>query len=240
MQCEHCQYKNPLKARFCSRCGKSIPESVDYKSHLKKVYFLFFSLLAYIVALYFIDHDRNHKSILIFNLIFAAIVVVFYLTDTKNINRLLSFKNLNKNLILKILLIAPFAALLISIFGDWINTLVFDQRHIGYLELFKDSPAPLLLAIISVGLFPAIFEEIAFRGIVFNELMKFTRLKTAIILSAILFTLLHLSIISILWIFPGGLLFGYLRAKYRTLWYGIIGHFAYNSSLVILEVLIAI
>jgi membrane protease YdiL (CAAX protease family) len=29
--------------------------------------------------------------------------------------------------------------------------------------------------------------------------------------------------------------FGYLRARYRTLWYSIFAHFTYNTSIVLIE-----
>jgi membrane protease YdiL (CAAX protease family) len=73
---------------------------------------------------------------------------------------------------------------------------------------------------------------------VFNELSKITGIKSTIIISAILFTMLHLSLLSIFWIFPIGLIFGYFRAKYNTLWYGIIGHLIYNSCIVLIEIIV--
>jgi len=40
---------------------------------------------------------------------------------------------------------------------------------------------------------------------------------------------------SLLWLVPIGLAFGYLRDKHNTLWYGMIGHFAYNFSITFFE-----
>ncbi|MBL7895686.1 MAG: CPBP family intramembrane metalloprotease [Bacteroidia bacterium] len=115
------------------------------------------------------------------------------------------------------------------------NESVFNNSNSTYIEHYKDSPLPLLFSIISVGVFPAIFEEIAFRGILFNELKNIVSNNSTIIISTVLFTILHFSLISFLWIFPIGLLFGYLRSKYDNLIYGIIGHFVYNSSIVMIE-----
>ncbi|MBK6986473.1 MAG: CPBP family intramembrane metalloprotease [Bacteroidetes bacterium] len=69
----------------------------------------------------------------------------------------------------------------------------------------------------------------------FNELQKITSVSATIIITTVLFTILHFSLISFLWIFPIGMLFGYLRAKNNSLLYGIIGHFIYNSSIVLIE-----
>lgn len=140
-------------------------------------------------------------------------------------------------LLITIFIVAPLFALLVSFIAQLINQGIFNESQTAYYEHFIESPAPLTFAIISIALFPAIFEEIAFRGIVLSELSKVTRLKSAIIISTILFSLLHLSLISMFWIFPLGLFFGYFRAKQRTLWYGIIGHFIYNSSIVLIELI---
>jgi membrane protease YdiL (CAAX protease family) len=77
-----------------------------------------------------------------------------------------------------------------------------------------------------------------FRGVLFNETLKIAGLKSTILITSILFTILHLSLISIFWIFPIGLVFGYLRAKYNTILYGVIGHFVYNASVVIVEIIL--
>jgi len=239
MKCSNCDYINSEKANFCGKCGKKVKNAIvtsDYNKHVKKISFFFFTLVAYIVFLNLVELGNNYFQTLILDSIFAIIVLVFYFVDSKEVNKLFQFKKLKDSLILKILIFTPILAILVSSFVGYVNQNMFNVSDVSYYEFFIDSPSPLLLSIVSIGLFPAIFEEIAFRGILFNELTKITRLKSSIIISAILFTILHFSLISILWIFPLGLLFGYFRARYRTIWYGIIGHFVYNSSIVLIEI----
>ena len=50
-------------------------------------------------------------------------------------------------------------------------------------------------------------------------------------------TKIHLSIISLLWLVPLGLVLGFLRGKYNTLWYGMVAHFTYNFAITIFEFL---
>lgn len=196
-------------------------------------------MLIYVAALHFAPLDGGYTQALLTDVFFAGIVVIFYLFNPGPINKLLKFNRPRKDLLLKIVLIAPLIAVLVSLTADLLNQSIFDRSQAAYYEVFIDSPAPLILSIISIGLFPAVFEELAFRGILFNELIKITSIKSAIIISAILFTIVHLSLISALWIFPIGLLFGYFRAKHKTLWYGIAGHFVYNSSIVLFEMITA-
>lgn len=240
MECSKCQYQNPTKATFCGKCGNKLEissEGLDYNKNVKKISIFFFALLAYIVTIHFIEFGNNYIQTLLIDLIFATIILIFYFIDSKTLNKLLKFNRPRRILLIIIVIIAPLFAMLVSFIADLLNQSIFDKNQIIYYEQFINSPAPIPLSILSIGLFPAIFEEIAFRGIVFNELTKITGLKSTIIISAILFTILHLSLLSIFWIFPIGLIFGYLRAKYRTLWYGIIGHLIYNSSIVLIEII---
>ncbi|MEI7595727.1 MAG: CPBP family intramembrane glutamic endopeptidase [Bacteroidota bacterium] len=240
MECSKCQSQNPTKATYCGKCGNILVNSVesqDYNRNVKKISVFFFVLLAYIATINFIELNGNYIQTLLIDFIFAAIILVFYFIDTKSINKLIKFNKPKRLLLIKIIIFAPLFAILVSLIAGFLNQSIFDKSQITYYEQFIDSPAPIFFSILSIGLFPAIFEEIAFRGIVFNELTKITSIKSTIIISAILFTILHLSLLSTLWIFPIGLIFGYFRAKYRSLWYGIIGHFIYNSSIVLIEII---
>jgi len=240
MQCSRCNYVNPKQATFCGNCGNKIgtkSDSFDYNKHVKKVSFFFFILLGYVATIKFAISRTSYVQQLWIDGLFAILILLFYLVDMKTLNNILKLKALKKPVLIKILIFAPLAAVLVSYLADFLSQSIFDSRQIVYYKAFLDSPAPIVLSIISVGLVPALFEEIAFRGIVFNELAKITGIKSSVVISSILFTILHFSLISALWIFPIGLIFGYLRAKHRTLWYGIIGHFIYNSSIVILELL---
>jgi len=238
--CIHCKYENHNLATFCSHCGHkmAVAKESNYDVVVKKISLFFFTLLAYIGILKFAGYEHNYKSILLTDSIFAIIVLVFFIINSKTTTRLLHFKKFSYRIMLYILILAPLAALAINYLAHFLNQNIFDKSAEIYYNQFKDSPAPLLLSIVSIGLFPAIFEEIAFRGILFNESLKIMGLKPTIFVTSILFTILHLSIISIVWIFPIGILLGYFRAKYNNLWYGIIIHFTYNSSIVLLQIIL--
>ncbi len=239
MKCENCQTISHSQSTYCGKCGKSLVKevSLDYNKSIQNILIFFFILLGYIATINFIDFENDYINTLLIDVLFAAIIFVFYFIDFKTINKLLSLKGLKKFLLIKILVGAPLFAIIVSYLAGFLNQSIFDKSQLRYYEQFIDSPAPITLSIISIALIPAIFEEIAFRGILFNHLTKVSRLKSTILISSILFTILHLSLLSALWIFPIGLLFGYFRAKYRSLWYGILGHFMYNGSIVIIEII---
>ncbi|HYF70621.1 MAG TPA: CPBP family intramembrane glutamic endopeptidase [Ohtaekwangia sp.] len=82
---------------------------------------------------------------------------------------------------------------------------------------------------------PAVFEEVAFRGFMFTNLQAVTNTKSVIYITAFLFGVIHLSFISLLWLIPIGIVFAVLRARYNTLWYGVVGHFTYNFTITLIE-----
>lgn len=237
MKCQKCQTENLKVYSYCNNCGsKIVIEPVDnYHVSVTKTKVFFFILLGYIALLHFLKFNSTYIASLITDLIFAFIVVIFLALNFKNLKEVLIPKITSYKLVILISLSLCVLAFLVTHFADFLNKSVFDNNNSGYYEHYKDSPFPLLFCIISIAVFPALFEEIAFRGILFNELKNIMSVNATIIITTVLFTILHFSFISFLWIFPIGLLFGYLRSKYDNLIYGIIGHFIYNSSIVLIE-----
>lgn len=243
MICPACNHNNHPNARFCSHCGGELSAPVyvatrDMGSITKTVVF-FVVMVVFIVSLYFIDINSNYANIILANIVFSLIVLVFFAMDFRDTLNVLKFKDPEPMLMTALATGAPVFALGVFFFVDYLNKNIFDIYIISEYYLFIDSPAPLLLALISTAVFPAIFEEIAFRGVLFNMLEPFAGKTPTIFITAIMFSTIHFSLISLLWLFPIGLLFGYLRARHNTLWYGIIGHFLYNGSVVLYGVLLA-
>ncbi len=239
MICNHCSHENIDQATFCTKCSRKLVATStsgsvnDYEKHLLRIAVVFFSLLTLVLIYSFTVEYESYTDVLWMDSIFAFLVLIFCVVYPKKWKRLFSVSRVNGFLLGKVAILVFFSAVAVSFLVDFINGIGLED--VSYSAPFLFSPAPLLLSIVSTALFPAIFEELAFRGIILRELAHITSLRNAILLSAILFTIIHFSAISALWIFPLGLFFGYLRAKHRTLWYGVIGHFVYNSVIVFLE-----
>lgn len=85
------------------------------------------------------------------------------------------------------------------------------------------------LSTINIVLWAAIFEELGFRGLVYTTLRSRFNAKLAIIVSAALFSALHLySLTGFLSIFWSGLVLAYLYERYRSLLPGMLIHGAGN------------
>ena len=238
MTCNNCQNSITQNAVFCGKCGAKKEDSKstsDYNQHIKKIAFIFFTLVTYITVLNLSEITNNKTNSIIIDVIFSVIVLLFTFYDRQTIKRILQIPKGNKKTVIYIVIIAPILAFLVHHFADLLNERLFHQMKISDVYQTSFSIFDFSISVLSIAIFPAIFEELAFRGVIFQELTKITNLKIAIIISSILFTILHFSLISILWIFPIGIVLGYLRAKYRTLWYGVLAHFIYNLSIIVLE-----
>lgn len=129
-------------------------------------------------------------------------------------------------------------ALLGSVIISWIANIIQisisdDVFYNPYL--FQDTGSPFLLATLFICVQPAIFEEVAFRGFLFTNIQKIASPLGAVYVTSFLFGIIHLAVISLLWLVPIGLAFAFLRLKYNIIWYGVIGHFTYNLGITILE-----
>ena len=97
----------------------------------------------------------------------------------------------------------------------------------------------LFFNIFMIALLPAIGEELIFRGIVHKIFLKMTgNIHFAIILSAFLFSLLHLQFYRLFPIWLLGVLFGYLMVWSGTIWLPVFAHFINNAAIVIAYFLI--
>ncbi|MDR2907382.1 MAG: CPBP family intramembrane metalloprotease [Bacteroidales bacterium] len=93
------------------------------------------------------------------------------------------------------------------------------------------SPTDLALALLNMAILPAICEELFFRGVVLNNLMKRTsRIHSSVWLSAILFSFIHFQFYGFLPRLIMGAVLGYAFVLSKSLWVPILLHFLKNAT----------
>jgi membrane protease YdiL (CAAX protease family) len=85
------------------------------------------------------------------------------------------------------------------------------------------------------SLVPALFEEVAFRGIIYERLRRVLGEREGWLVQAALFSVLHLSPVIFPTHFAMGLIFGWLRMRTGSLIPGMILHAAWNAANILLE-----
>ncbi|MGB6268616.1 MAG: type II CAAX endopeptidase family protein [Olleya sp.] len=239
VSCKHCNTNFEIDVRFCSQCGQSIIKAVNTKKiqSINTVISFYVVMLLFIAIVYYVDtaFPFNFQADLGVEISFALIVIAFALLDLKPILKLYTFKTLNLKLIGFAVLTPIITSLVVYFSIEFIGYLFSMEESANYFESYLYLEYPLFWSIIFIAITPPIIEELAFRGVLFNKLKEVTSSRLTIIATAFLFALIHFSFISFIWIFPFGLLLGYLRDKYNTLWLGIIIHFIHNFIVLMLD-----
>ncbi|SIS79675.1 CAAX protease self-immunity [Filimonas lacunae] len=103
-------------------------------------------------------------------------------------------------------------------------------RNVGvdYYSHMSSYFSPEVVMVYSVALTPALFEELAFRGVLYQYFSAATDEVRVVVITAAIFAIMHLNSIALVWLFPLGLWLGYLRKKHHTVWYGVLFHFTFN------------
>lgn len=91
-----------------------------------------------------------------------------------------------------------------------------------------------LMAIVIMAFFPALFEEIFFRGAVQNLLERWWKMPLlALIVTSFLFSLIHMSVFLFLSRALLGFVLGLMYQRSKNLWVNIVAHFLNNTVAVI-------
>lgn len=236
--CDNCSEPLVAKAKFCGSCGVSVKRSKN-KGLEKSVYaiiafYVAFLVLAIINNTVFAS-DYSFTSEVIIEVAFIVLTLGFCLLDWKEIIKLYKITTLDIKGVLMTLLIPIGSAFVVYYGVEWLNELLGDYTYSNMFAEYTAYENPLLWAIIFIAILPPIFEELAFRGFLFNQLKKVSSVQVTIIGTSFIFALVHFSFISFIWIFPFGMFLGYLRQRYKTLWLGVIVHFIHNFLVLMLD-----
>ncbi len=117
---------------------------------------------------------------------------------------------------------------------EWMRQTETKAEKLTYLFLAMHSPLDLAINITVIALFPAVAEELMFRGCLQKLLVTWTQKPhLAIFLSAALFSAFHLQFFGFIPRMLIGAFLGYLFYWSGNLWYAIIGHFINNALQVV-------
>ena len=113
---------------------------------------------------------------------------------------------------------------------DWLGAET--QR---YVDEYAAHGWPAWSAFLIIAVCPAIFEELAFRGVIQHRLEELLDVRDAWLVQAAMFSVLHLAPLNFVSHFGMGLAFGWLRNRTGSLVPGMAAHFAWNAWIVASE-----
>jgi membrane protease YdiL (CAAX protease family) len=132
------------------------------------------------------------------------------------------------------------AVLTLSVASDYVQQYI--QYFLGFLHLTTTSPPftspgnvpAFLIYFFELCILAPFCEEFIFRGVILQNLRKFGN-GFAVVLSALLFSLVHGNLVQMPLAFIMGLFFGFLVIEFNSIWVTIIMHFTVNTFSVLID-----
>ncbi len=120
---------------------------------------------------------------------------------------------------------------------NFIDVFAYLFEAVGYnfegVSLPLNTPFELGLNLVLLALLPAIFEELIFRGIIFNGLKNTKGNVFAVVVSSLLFALMHGNLAQFVYPFIMGLIFSMIVLRTGNLLYSMIVHFVNNALVIV-------
>jgi hypothetical protein len=214
--------------------------------------FIIFLLISLAVAMttdFFLPSPPKTPLDLLYSIFFSHVIgilvpVFIYIKVKKyNLKESLNIRPISILTLLKVSLVAIIFFILLNWFQELLNPLFepYAKDIIEYQNFFttiasaSKSRIDIILFIIGISAIPAIAEEILFRGIIFNGLKNSSTATKAIILSGLLFGMIHLLPPQIVMVSILGVFFGIVVLKTQSITTAIWCHFL-NNLIIILSI----
>jgi len=186
------------------------------------------------LALNFTQRFQTFRGLVMVDVILAMITFTFLYITRKAMRPVLKWNGVSLAKILIYGLIGIFAAVVVYYSVKWLNRNIFD-KEVFYYNVFRPFSYPKMAMLALIALYPAIVEELAFRGILQEGLLKCIVPEQVVYVNAFLFAIIHMSLISFFWLLPFAIWLGKIRMKEDTIWYGVVIHFLFNTTACLLE-----
>lgn len=234
--CWSCGNEVGENARYCRHCGAALEpdlkETIGQKSGRIWLVGVYFALTLALCSIAQYSEWHEIETLLIFDALLIAGTVIFAAAGWKHIRFSLSLRGFSLSRASFYILIAAGFSIMVQYTMTWLNRNLFEQ-DIYYYQAFSDMPYPLLISILVMAVEPAIIEELGFRGLIQGTLNTVLDKPQSLSITAFAFAIIHLSLISIIWLMPFALLLGYIRMREGNLWYGVLMHFVFNTIAVL-------
>ena len=176
-------------------------------------------------------------SLVVIQLLIVGVTILAH-KGTRNFmkNVTLSFKNIKAKHVMYTVFMSIGAIFCLS----YINVFFMEFLSLfGYAQTPSPFPAidtlgKYLIALVTIGVLPAVAEELLFRGLILRSLQKFST-KIAVIGSSLLFMLLHASPLQTPYQFLLGVILAVITIKTGNILYSMLLHFLNNGIAVSME-----
>ena len=248
--CRRCQHGLAPGSRYCRQCGadqqpqlaivegrrQARQEQAEWR-RIKGVVVFYAIYLATLIPLSWLPHTQQADGLLTVSVIDALTILAYWRWSGEELGsafrvdaRVIAWCAGAPLLLLAILPInIGYHHLLLSFFDlhpDASDSMTAPFINAGYglgIQLF------------SIAVMPGIWEELAFRGLIQGQLRRSVGAREAIVLSSLLFGIMHLRFFSLPYLVGLGAVLAILRQRSGSLLPGMLVHAAHNAIIVLLE-----
>ena len=237
--CDVCNSKVKGYHRYCYNCGAYLGDettkiSLFNNANLQAAFSFFIVYLFVCLAVQFTNWFDNYAQLFWVEIFLAAFTLYHVFKNFKAIKPLLKWRNFNVIRLAGCISLAAIASFVINIIVIKLNFSFF-RTDTSYYNRYSIYTMPAAVMIYSIALNPAIIEELAFRGVLYNYLNKFLDERLVVYVTAFVFAIMHLSFISLFWLVPFGIFVAVMRKRFGTIWYGVVFHFTFNLVAVLFD-----
>jgi membrane protease YdiL (CAAX protease family) len=238
------------RARFCGQCGALIPPDSDQcaacvdraarqattrsyaaeMGDIKSAMRLYFALLAVsVVVLIWTMASAREMGVrgdMVVSTTMAAIVVAWSIACREALGQVVTCWARPRWYL--VALICPLATYLLATACLRLLGNLTGLQTLEYLRVFQEEGWGFGWAVLLICIQPAIFEELAFRGVIQGSLQRVVGPWQAAFVSAGMFAILHLSLPSMFHLVTLGAVLGWLRMSSGSIYPGMVVHFLHN------------
>lgn len=162
--------------------------------------------------------------------VFLPFLIAALFMDSQKRNEILAF---GKPYSTGLMLLAVPAGFMFCMVGNYAtNFLVTLMKSVGVTLTSPDLPAPtsllgVIMYLIQIAILPPLIEEFALRGVIMQPLRKYGD-WFAIVMSALVFALMHGNMVQAPFAFIAGIAIGYFVIETGSIWTGVLIHFSNN------------
>jgi membrane protease YdiL (CAAX protease family) len=242
--CRACNLPIKPTARYCPNCGAYQYPTQELERRMSRIQqnwpsvrnaiIFFLVYLCSVVPLLWLPEDQAANGMLIISVVDAVIILVFWAVSGIPAGEILRVSRSTPRFsAVALFILVPMLAVNLG-YHHLLET-AFGTGPILISEAYTRAGYSGWVAILDLCVMPAIFEEIAFRGLIQGSLGRVLKTREAIILTAILFAIIHFSVLSGPYLLGLGLVLGLLRERSQSLVPGMTMHFFHNLVVVLLE-----
>ena len=223
-----------LNSQFCGACGNrqfhGAEAIVENKWARIKQAGLFYAIIIVLCAsANFIDEFQTVRWSLFFEVALATTSVGFFAFNWAENKKLLTWPCFSFKKLCAYCAVAIIASVVVQFGVGWLNDTIYSRQEENFTYLKGNFLGEVLL-VFFMAVTPALFEELGFRGYLLQNMVKVAGPHQALFITSFLFAIIHMSIISLLWLIPFAVLLGAVRLRENTLWYGVFMHFTFNFT----------